>query len=540
MTKLKKVQSLKKYTLVCLSYVGTLVFFSPLITILIELFTPHTDNFYHIINTFLIEQTLTTIALMSVVSLSVLAIVFPVVSLLVLYEFPGRKFFNIALILPLAIPTYIGAYVYDKIFDYSGIINVLFREFMGINHALSFNLFSFSGGVFIFSLFLYPYLYTVLLSFFRKYIGEMIEVSRSLGHSIPHTLIKLILPFAKASIFTGLMMICMEILNDFGVTSYLGLQTFSASIFKAWFSLNDIKTASKLAGYLIPLIFILIYMIQFYNHQNNHHITPSREPSLIKLRGFKSFAAISYCSLLFFISFVLPIAVLTYYSIFSIQAYPIWPVLYATAGTIILCIFSTIILVILGILFASFTRKNNLNIYSNFFSLQYSLPSIIIAVSILITAITLESLHLFPKGFTTTLQNCFILLIFAYLMRFIILSYNTAHSAFKKIGTNYQEISQTLGHSKIETFFKIELPLMIPNLTIGGIIIFIDIFKELPLTLFLRPFNFETPATRAHDLVVNEMFTESAPSSLAIIIILTCVTFLMFKIGYFSDKKGDS
>ncbi|MGL4562951.1 MAG: ABC transporter permease [Brevinema sp.] len=537
MHNLKSIQYVKKIFSKLFSYFLVLLFFSPLLLILFHLFTPETQNFRHIINMLLKTQIINTFGLIFCVSTCVFLIVFPATALLTIFKFPGSTFLKFGLILPLAVPSYVGSYVYEKVFDYSGVINSLFRNQFCINHLLDMDLFSFHGSVFIFTLFLYPYLYTILLSFFRKYIGEIIEVSRSLGHNISQTFCKLILPLSRISIIGGLLMVAMEILNDFGVTSYLGVETFSSSIFKAWFNLNDMNTAAKLAAHLIPIVFIFIYTIK---HLNKTHIylNPSRKITPIKLHGWKAFIASAYCYGLFFLSFVLPIILLCYYSFFAIQRYPIWNILLTSFLSIVISSVSTLLLVGLGIFFATLSRKKNQQ-YIELFSLQYALPSTIIAVAIFIAVMSLEKIPFVPSGFTITLQNSFILLIFAYVMRFLILGYNMAHHAFKKIGLHYTETSKILGYSSLKTFFKIELPLITPTLSIGAVIIFIDIFKELPLTLFLRPFNFNTPATLTHDFVINEMFTEVAPSALALISILSAVTFIIFRIGYFSDTKGD-
>ncbi|MGL4561817.1 MAG: ABC transporter permease [Brevinema sp.] len=537
MYNLKSIQYFKKIFSTLFSYFLVLLFFSPLLLILFHLFTPETQNFRHIINMLLKTQIINTFGLIICVSICVFLIVFPATALLTIFQFPGSTFLKFGLILPLAVPSYVGSYVYEKVFDYSGVINSVFRNQFGINHLLDMDLFSFHGSVFIFTLFLYPYLYTILLSFFRKYIGEIIEVSRSLGHNILQTFCKLILPLSRISIISGLLIVAMEILNDFGVTSYLGVETFSSSIFKAWFNLNDINTAAKLAAHLIPIVFIFIYTIKHIN-KTHIYLNPSRKITPIKLHGWKAFTASAYCYGLFFLSFVLPIVLLCYYSFFAIQRYPIWNILLTSFLSIVISSVSTLLLVGLGIFFATLSRKKNQQ-YIELFSLQYALPSTIIAVAVFIAVMSLEKLPFVPSGFTITLQNSFILLIFAYVMRFLILGYNMAHHAFKKIGLHYTETSKILGYSSLKTFFNIELPLMTPTLSMGAVIIFIDIFKELPLTLFLRPFNFNTPATLTHDFVINEMFTEAAPSALALISILSAVTFIIFRIGYFSDAEGD-
>lgn len=511
------------------------ILFYPILPLFLSIFTPSSKNFEHIINLFIVDHTITTILLLLFVTLFSFLIALCASILVSFYKFPFSNNFKFLLILPLTIPTYFGAYIYDKIFDYSGIINSSMRNIFNINHFLSFDLFSFWGGVFIFTLFLFPYLFIILLSFFRKHMAELIEVARTLGASPFTILIYIIMPLAKFPIMSGLTMIMMEIINDFGVTSYLGIQTFSASIFKAWFSLNDIALASKLSGYLVPVIFLFLILSKKYSSKKSLSFVSNHEPSPFPLKGKYAFLATVFCSIIFIISYVLPVLILGYYSYFAFIKYPVWNTLAVMFQTIFLIVISTLILLILG-LFLAYQNRRKTSIYTELFSLQYALPSIIIAVAILNTYFQLESWNIFPMGTATKLQNLFVLVIFAYVTRFMILSYNVSFSAFKKIGFEYQQISQTLGYTKFQTFFKIELPLILPSILIGSTIIMIDLFKELPLTLFLSPFNFETLSTSTHNYVVNEMFTESTPSALVLIFIIGFVTWGLFRYSYYSNK----
>ncbi|MGL4388877.1 MAG: ABC transporter permease [Brevinema sp.] len=538
MHNLKFTQISKKIGIKIFSLALFFLLFSPLLFIISYIFFPSSEHFVHLMSVFLKVQSINTISLVIWVNLLVFLLVFPVACILSLFEFKGSKFLKFGLLLPIAIPSYIASYTYEKVFDYSGVINTLTRNIFGIEHFLNLDFFSFHGAVLVFTITLYPYLYMVLLSFFSKYIGEIIEVSRSLGNSVTVSCLKLILPLSKPAIVSGLLMLSMEIVNNFGVASYLGVETFSSSIFKAWFHLNDIKTAAKLASYLTPIVFLLITIFRYFTKT---HITlsSSRRVQPIPIRGWKGFLASFYCGGLFIISFILPLGILCYYSVFAIREYPVWNILLITFNSIALSSISTLLLVILGIFFGAVSQKKSFAL-AEVFSLQYALPSLIIAVSVFITVMTIEKLSFIPTGLTISLQNSFLLLIFAYMVRFVILGYNTGHNAFKKIGQHYKEVAINLGYSRMQTFFRIELPLLIPNISLGAIIIFIDVFKELPLTLFLRPFNFDTPTTLIYDLVINEMFTEATPSALVLIIILSIITFIIFKIGYLHSNEGES
>ena len=312
------------------------ILFYPIIPLFLSIFTPTSKNFEHIINLFIIDHTVTTVLLLLFVALFSFLIAFSTSILVSFYQFPFSDHFKFLLILPLTIPTYFGAYIYDKVFDYSGIVNSSIRNTFHIDHLLSFDLFSFWGGVFIFTLFLFPYLFIVLLSFFKKHMAELIEVSRTLGASPVKILSFVILPLAKLSILSGLTMITMEIINDFGVTSYLGIQTFSASIFKAWFGLNDIALASKLAGYLVPIIFLLLVLGKKYSLNKPLSFVSNHEPSPILLRGGLGLLATGFCSIIFIISYLLPVLILGYYSYFAFLEYPIWGTLAVMFQTIFL------------------------------------------------------------------------------------------------------------------------------------------------------------------------------------------------------------
>ncbi|MGL4367325.1 MAG: ABC transporter permease [Brevinemataceae bacterium] len=496
------------------------LFFLPVVLIVSGMFiNTNPDNWYHITTFIIPQQIKTTVMLIIAVMTASTVLAFSVAYLISFYSFPGSKQFESLLLLPFTIPAYIGTYAYNKVFDYSGPINSWFRDHLDINYLLQFDLFSFSGAVFVFTLFFYPYLYISLLGFFRKYSGELIQVSRTLGVGSFSIITRIILPLSRTALISGLTLISMEVLNDFGVSSYLGIQTFSSGIFKAWIGMNDIVSAIKLAAYIVPIILFILLVFRYFSDKTTITYLATGPNSFRKLQGIKALGAFVYCSIILFLGYLLPLLIIIRYTLIVINTSDITGILNVTITGLILTGTSTILILILGTYLAYCTRSKT-KIYGELFSLQYSLPGTLIAVAVMFLFYQFENFYILPKGTTIVMRNSYALLIFAYIMRFLTLGYNTAGVAFKKIGFSYRNAAKTLNCNPLTCFFKIELPIILPSLKYGGLLILIDIFKELPLTLFLRPFNFNTPASKVHDLAVNEMFAESTPFALVLIMIL--------------------
>ena len=242
-----------------LSFIFVLLVVMPCMYIFIHLLDKPNENWYHIKTYLLKSYVINTIKIVSATSILTMIIGTTLAWLIAAYEFPLRKFFKWALILPLTVPPYIAAYTYNGVFNYTGVVQKFFRDVMKMNlDQKYFDIMSLNGCVFIFTVFLFPYVYMITRAFLEKQSASLIENARILGRGSISIFLHVILPISRGAIVGGVSLVILEVLNDFGVVSYFGVQTFSTAIFKTWFSMEDTSTAVKLASMLMFTVFILL------------------------------------------------------------------------------------------------------------------------------------------------------------------------------------------------------------------------------------------------------------------------------------------
>ncbi|NUV00199.1 MULTISPECIES: ABC transporter permease [unclassified Marinitoga] len=509
----------------------------PIFVVLYNLIIPSNKNWTHIYNYLLKDYVLNSLKL--IIGTGFLSAVLGISSawFVSYYEFPFRKQFEWLLILPLTIPPFIGAYVYAGMISYTGSLQTFLMKYTEFNgKSYLFNIMSVSGSVFIFSMFLFPYVYLTVKSFFSKQIHNIIEVSYSLGKGTLETFFKIVLPLARPAIVGGTSLVLMEVLNDYGVVKYYGIPTFSTGIFKAWFSLGDINTAIKLSAILLLFVFSILYFEKILR-QNKSYATKKNKPiKRRKLKGIKLYLIFSYMTALFLLSFLFPVLQLIQWSIFSFKNTNI-KFIELTFNSILIAMISSIVIIILALIISDtirFSGKNTV-ILSKIATMGYSIPGAVIAVGVMIIFInldkTLSSLYAF-LGIKSrlVLTSSILMLIYAYIVRFLNIAYSPIDSNFEKTGKSYHEASRSLGKSFFITFLKIDIPIIKPAIISAFIFSFIEIIKELPLTLILRPFNFDTLATKVFEYANDEMIHEASVASLTIISIIFIFILILRKI----------
>lgn len=444
------------------------------------------------------------------------------------YDFKGRKIFKWALILPLAIPPYIAAYTYNGIFSFTGIVNNLIGK--------TYDIMTIKGVIFIFTIFLLPYVYMVCNAFLEKQASSLVESARLLGRSDIYIFFRVILPLSKFSIIGGVTLVILEVLNDYGVVSYFGVPTFSSAIFKAWFSMGDINSAVKLSAILMAIVIFIIYIERFMGGRKKYSFitTKIRPFKRKKLKGITGIFAIVYCSLIMLVGIVIPIFQLVYWSYLSYKNGFSIKILEVAKNSFLTAVLTTFIIIILALIVINYNR-----IYEGSFSrtlnklvlVGYSVPAAVIAIGVILMLLYIDRL----SGQGRLLSSSIAMLIFAYVIRFLAISYQSLESGFNKVGKKFTEASRVLGNSTLETFLKVDIPMIKPALISAFILTFVDIIKELPLTLILRPFNYNTLATRAFDYAGDEMMTEAAVYALLIVVISIIAIFIL---NYVENKRG--
>lgn len=428
--------------------------------------------------------------------------------LVTVYEFPFRKYLEWILILPLAIPSFINAIAYVGLTDYAGPIRIFLRW---LNADMYMDIMNHTGAIMVMGVVLYPYVYVTSRSAFLLQSASLIEVSRSLGQPMNKTFRKVALPLAWPAIFAGLVLVIMEVLNDYGVVSYFGIPTFTAGIFRSWLALGDLPTSIFLS--MIVLVFvILLFLTEHQANKKKQVTTSSNSHKFARFNPKRKWLAFSVCFMPVLIGFIIPVCQLLWWFVLA-YSHDIWArTITLTQNTILLGFLSSIVIVILSIIltytFRLLNWKGLKKTISKLPMLGYAIPGAVIAVGI-IALILLINPNLIYSGITA--------LVFGYTVRFFAVGYGSIETGLEKIPRQIDDVATSLGSNNFRNLWKIHIPLLKPALIGATIMIFVDVAKELPLTLILRPFNFETLATNAFQYAKDEMAPKSAASSLLII-----------------------
>lgn len=495
----------------------------PILTIVFKLFDGPGESWGHIVEYVLFDYLKNSLLL--ALFCSIIVILFGVTTawLVSRFEFPFRKQLEWLLILPLSVPGYIMAYAYAGIFGYSGIFSIL-TEALGIgNFRIDFmNIYGLSV---VLSISLFPYVYVSSRTFFLAQATNLLEASRMLGISEFKSFFKLIFPLARPAIIAGLVLVLMEVLNDYGAASYYGVSTFTTGIFRSWFSLGEPETAIYLSAILLIIVFGLIFFEKWQRrHLSFTSAKSSKQNYSSRLKPKKSkqiwFSII--CFIPVFLGFILPVIQLL---IWVEQTFTkVWTVdfISITLESFGIAFLTALITVLVALLLLFFTKWNKIEFLkssSKLGVLGYAIPGIIIAIGVLVPSLYIDK-WLIEKNITSKLilNATLIALVYAYVVRFLAVAYQPLESSSLKIDRSLSDSSKVLGKGNFKTFFKIEFPLIRAGLLSAFILVFIDVLKELPLTLIMKPYNVNTLAVKAFEYASDEMVSSAALPSLLIIL----------------------
>ena len=446
------------------------------------------------------------------------------------YKFPGSNFFKWALILSFAVPAYIYAYSLTAFFENYGtaftILKNLFGEGNYNTHIPKFD--GMAGAIISISFSLFGYVYVLTRASFHYQSQNLIELGKNLGFNKQKSFFKIILPSARPAIVAGLSLVAMETLSDFGSVSFFGISTLTTGIYNAWISFDDLALANRLSFYL--LIFILgLFILENLSRKKAQYHSPSRggfkSKSLTSLNGPKAVLAFMFCSIIFFISFLFPVLQMLYWTIIFPKHLIDLNLSELLFNTILLVLISSIILISLA--FVSnygnrVSRSKFLEVLTTFSISGYAIPGIILAVAFITFVSWFDNNVISFFGFGT-IKSIFIGsiigLIVVYFIRFYSLASNGIKSGYLKINYSIDESAYLLGYSKFKTFKNIHIPYLKNSMLLIGILIAIEIIKELPITLIMRPFNFETFATQAYIYASQDLLEAAAAPSLFLILI---------------------
>ena len=499
----------------------------PILTVFASFFSTTSEYYELLKNTFLIKYILNSVIIL--IGVLALTFLFGVLSayFVSFYNFPGVNFFKWALILSFAVPAYIYAYSLTAFFENFG---TLFSVLTWIFGEGEYNKFipkfdGMFGAILSMSFSLFGYVYVLTRASFYHQSNNLIEVSKNLGFSAKESFFKIILPSARPAIVAGLSLVAMECLSDFGTVSFFSVSTLTTGIYNSWLSFDDLNTANQLS-FILLLIILTLFFIENYSrggakyHQSSQGF---KQIPKIDLNGKTALIVTIFCSFLFFISFIFPTLQMAYWT-FKFPKYfqdtNLWSLNF---NTLTLVFLASLVLVSFSFLINFGNRISKSKFLDNLslFSISgYAIPGVILAVAF-ITFFSWFSDLLTDNFGLISIKKIFIGsvigLILAYFIRFYSLAFNGIKSNYLKMNQSIDESSYLLGYSKFRTFRKIHFPYLKNSIFLISILIAIEIIKELPITLILRPFNFDTFATKAYAYASQDLLEAAALPSLFLI-----------------------
>jgi len=495
----------------------------PIITVFFGFFESTSDYFSLLKDTFLLKYISNSILLLAgVLSLTFLFGV-GAAYCVSFYDFPGVNFFKWSLILSFAVPAYIYAYSLTAFFENYGtafsILTYLFGPYE-YNYLIP-KVDGMFGSILSISFSLFGYVYVLTRASFYYQSQNLIDAGKNLGLSSKKTFLKIILPSARPAIVVGLSLVAMETLSDFGTVSFFSISTLTTAIYNAWIAFDDLGSANQLSFILLLFILFLFFVENFSRKRARYH-SPSRGQAVnrpkIKLSGLKSFYAIIFCGALFFFSFIFPVSQMIYWT-FKFPKYLQDLNFWSMGFNTLLLVFLSCILMIVFAFVANYgnrvTKSKFLEVLTIFSVSGYAIPGVILAVAFITLVSYLDSLIFF--NIKTMFIGSVFGLVIVYFVRFFALSSNGIKSGYLKINQSMDESAYLLGYSKFKTFTKVHVPYLKNSLFLVSILISIEIIKELPITLILRPFNFETFATKAYIYASQDLLEAAAAPSLFLI-----------------------
>lgn len=511
-----------------LSIILSLIVILPIIIILFFLFYSGNDTWTHLKDTVLTTYAINSFILLVFSAIGTLIIGTLSAWLVVMFIFPFKKYIEWLLVLPLAIPSYALAYVYSDLLNYGGFLTTLL-SFIFFTEFNTINFYSIYGGIFVFIFSLYPYVYLLARQAFIAQSGTYIEVAKVSGLSMLSIFYKVAIPLGRPALIGGVMLVMMETLADFGVADYLGIETFTKGIYKAWFNLGDIVSAGKLSIILLIFISFIISIEKFFRGKSEftNDVRALRNLKYNKLNTLIGIMALIICAIPVIIGFIIPFVTLINWAIGNINNINIYNFFNLVFSSFMLALVASIICIIFAIIiiYGVRTNKKIASPFARLASLGYSIPGAVAAVGVLIPLAWLDnlinsiSLSYFETSFGLILTGSWFALLFAYLVRFLALSMNSVESSFIKIPKSLDYVAKVLGSSNSKILTKVNARIGFGGISLGLLIVFVDVLKELPATMILRPFGLNTLAIKAHEYAIDERLGDASIPLLAIIVV---------------------
>ena len=503
----------------------------PICAVIALALTPGENIWGHLSSTVLPLYVRTTLGLMAGVGIGTFIIGTGTAWLVTMCRFPGRRVFEWALLLPMAVPAYVIAYVYTDLLEYAGPVQESLRTWFGWAGKGDYwfpEIRSLGGAIAMMTLVLYPYVYLLSRAAFLEQSVCVLEVSRTLGRGPWRSFFQVALPLGRPAIVIGLTLVLMETLNDFGTVDFFAVASFTAGIFDVWLNMNNASGAAQLATVLLAFVLVLIYLERRARLGRRYHHTSTRYRPLpgYPLRGWAAAATTMACLVPLVLGFAVPGGVLLGYALDHYGATLEADFFIYTLNSLTLSTTAAVIAVALGTFMAYGLRLRGGPVFTamiRFASLGYAVPGAVLAIGVIIPMAWFDNwVDAFARaafGVSTglLLSGTIAAVTFGYLVRFLALSFGTIEASLAKVTDSMDGAARTLGSNPTDTLRRVHLPMMRGSVLTAGILVFVDCMKELPMTLILRPFDFHTLATFVHQYASDELLAESSLAALTIV-----------------------
>ncbi len=508
----------------------TLIITLPLLVVLQFNLHPRTDTWQHLLDHVLFEYIKNSFLLAIGVAIGTFIIGVPAAWLCALYSFPGKRILEFLLLLPLAVPAYIIAYTYTGVLDYSGPIQSYLREVFAWGYGDYWfpEIRSLGGAITMFSFVLYPYVFLLTRSTLIVQSSNVIDAARTLGASNIERFFTIIIPLARPAIAAGITLALMETLADYGTVQYFGVDTFTTGIFRTWFGFGEPATAAQLSSLLMLTVFVLFILEQRQRKRIRYHNTNNAAQKNLPTKLRKSSAVLAFvaCFIPPLVGFIIPMLQLSDWAFKTASATVNSEFWILAFNSFMLAASAALLTLFIATILAYGKRASQNSLIQgliNLCAMGYAVPGTIIAVGTLIIFGKLDNwlINFLSSEFGINSGLIFtgtiFALVFAHTVRFLSLGLQTVGASLSKINHSIDEASRLLGNNLITTLCSIHLPLIRSGLLTAALLVFVEVMKELPATLIMRPFNFNTLAVRAYELASDERLADASTAALAIV-----------------------
>ena len=514
------------------SWLLAFLLFSPVLSLFYEALSPTGEIFSHLFDTVLTDYIINSIILITGVGLLGLVFALPPAWIMANCEIPGKRYLQWLLVLPLAMPSYVVAYIYTDLFEYAGTVQIFLRDLMGWQTAADYyfpDIRSMGGAIFILALVLYPYLYMLARTALLEQSESQRLASRLLGCSPLQSVMKVSLPMARPAIITGLSLMGIEALADFATVSYFAIPTLTTAVYDTWLGYGSLNAAAKLSAIILLVVTLLVSTEKYSRRRLKlfQKTAGHEQKEMLKLKGWVSVLAQSWCWLLVVAGFLFPAGVLLDYAVDNLAisfdgqllSYALNSLKVATGAAL----FAVIVATLLGI-YQRLDSRPLASVPPRIVSTGYALPGNVLAIGVLIPLTQLDhgvnnlimSFDFDPVGLI--FSGSIFAIIFAYTVRFSAVAVGSVESSLGRISPSLDMASRSLGCTPANMVSRVHLPLIRRGILTGFLLVFVECMKELPAALLLRPFGFESLATWVFQYASDEKMEQAALAALLLVL----------------------